>query len=127
MSRSSIYLAKRPVTGEIVAVLDATFENRLLNLIPAQSRAVQNGEIHELMLVDKAVDVANHVIVLGFLEVISGGVILIGDQATLDGAPLGEVVGFDQTHMPNHMNILVKGPLRRTEMRLGSKVSFRKQ
>lgn len=127
MSRSSIYLAKRPVTSEIVAILDATFENRRLDLIRAQSRAVQSGEIHELMLVDKAEEIADHVIVLGFIEVISGGIILISDKVSLDGAPIGEIAGFDQTHMPNHMNILVKGPLRRAEMRLGSRVSFRKQ
>jgi len=80
------------------------------------------------MLVNKTEQgIANQVIVLGFFEVISGGIILIGDQASIDGAPIGEVAGFDQTHMPNHMNILVKGPLKRPELRLGSKVSFRKE
>jgi len=80
------------------------------------------------MLVNKTEQgIANRVTVLGFFEVETGGIILIGDQASLDGAPIGEVVGFDQTHMPNHMNILVKGPLKRPELRLGSKVSFRKE
>lgn len=56
---------------------------------------------------------------VGFVEVVQGGVILVGDRVTLGGRELGRVVSFDYTHFPNHMSILVRGPLWETGRGLG--------
>ena len=37
-----------------------------------------------------------------------GDTICVGDKVYLDGALLGIVSGFDETHMPNHQNMVLK-------------------
>jgi hypothetical protein len=36
------------------------------------------------------------------------GVLIVGDTVLVDGRELGEVCGFDETHAPNHYNIVIK-------------------
>ncbi len=39
---------------------------------------------------------------------------------------LGALAGYDETHMPNHMNVVVKTPsLDESEIRVGDKVRFK--
>ena len=127
----SIYLDKRNVRGKFVALVDVTFERRGLKLIQASSRAVPRGEIHEVMVTDEEAVIGarvDHVMVLGFFEVEVGGVVLIGEKVYIDEDPVGEVAGFDLTHMPNHMNILIKAPqMMRPKVELGSRIVFRKE
>lgn len=87
------------------------------------SRAVRVGEIHELALTDDPraspgmrID---QVAYIGFVELTQGGVILVGDRVRLGKRVLGVVVGFDYTHFPNHMNILVCDRTRQTGHGLG--------
>lgn len=107
------YVAKRPVEAQVVCVLDAHSERRGMQLEIHPSRAVRAGEIHELALTGDPLAgpgaLVDQVYYIGFVEVVRGGVILVGDQVTLGDHDLGEVVGFDHTHFPNHMNILVRG------------------
>ena len=42
-----------------------------------------------------------------FLEIIRAGVIEVGDSVCHQGEILGRVIGFDETHFPNHYNILI--------------------
>ena len=108
----AIYGARRPIVGEIVALLHVTFQERGLDLIKARSRALTRGEIHELMVTDEEEAVpgggADRVSAIAFFEVIEGGLSVVGDQLFSGGTPLGEIAGYDMTHMPNHMNVLVK-------------------
>lgn len=126
------YVDKRPVEGQVVCVLDARSERRGMELDVHPSRAVPAGEIHELALTD---DPAAHpgtrverVAYVGFVEIDRGGVILAGDRVTLGGRLLGQVAGFDSTHFPNHLNILVRGPQwqtgRQLEVALEERVTF---
>jgi hypothetical protein len=75
---------------------------------------VPAGEIHELAVTDDPAAGpgarVERVAYAGFVEIVCGGVILVGDHVTLGPRQLGQVVGFDCTHFPNHMNILVRGP-----------------
>jgi hypothetical protein len=118
------YVSKRPVEGRIVCVLHARSERRGMQLEPHPSRAVPAGEIHELALTDDPAAVpgtrVERVAYVGFVEMVKGGVILAGDRVTLDGRELGRVAGFDCTHFPNHMNILVLGPQWQTGQELGA-------
>ena len=120
------YTAKRPVRGRIVCVLDARSEKRGMDVEIHPSRAVPGGEIHELAVTDDpqagAGTTVDRVAYLGFFEIEIGGVILVGDRVTIAGREIGHVVGFDNTHMPNHMNVLVKVDERHTGAELGLKV-----
>jgi hypothetical protein len=108
----SVYGDRRPVIGEIVALLHITFEDRNLELIPARSRGLRKNEIHELMITDEENagpgGGADRVSAIAFFEVLEGGLAVVGDKVSIEGKPLGRVAGYDLTHMPNHMNVLVK-------------------
>jgi len=108
----SVYGDRRPVKGEVVALLHATFEKRGLELIEPRSRALAGDEIHELMITDEAEAApgggADRVSAIAFFEIKRGGLAVAGDEVSVSGRTLGELAGFDLTHMPNHMNVLVK-------------------
>jgi uncharacterized protein YuzE len=62
---------------------------------------------------------------IGFFEVEEGGIILVNDQVTVDGQEVGQVVGFDFTHAPNHLNILIRTATPMTGLELGLKLGGR--
>lgn len=123
MVAANPYRAKSEVTGRVCAVLDLHYERRGLELIPQPSRAVRRGEVHELFLTDEAGagpgQAVHRVAVLGFFEVERGGVILRGDRVTIGGRFVGTVAGFDETHAPNHLNVVLRGPQARSGTDLG--------
>ena len=101
---------KVTVEAEVNVLLDVTFDERDLELIPQPSRALPAGEIHELMVTDEedAAEAgrADHVGVIGFMEITGGGVVAAGDEVRAGNETLGTVVGFDATHAPNHYNVV---------------------
>lgn len=124
----NVYGDRRPVEGEVVALLHVCFEDRGLKLIETKSRAVQLQEIHELMITDEDAAPgggADRVRAIAFFEVDRSGLIVVGDNVSVEGRPLGTLAGFDQTHMPNHMNIVVKAEsLDEPVIRVGNRVRF---
>jgi hypothetical protein len=124
----SVYGNKRPVDGEIVAILHIVFEDRGLKLIETKSRTLKLNEIHELMITDeyaKPGGRANRVRAIAFFEILKPGLIVMGDSVWVEDRQLGELVGFDLTHMPNHMNIVVRTEnLDEPKLRVGDKVRF---
>ncbi len=127
----SVYGDRRPVVGEVVALLHVTFEERGLDLIQSKSRALVEDEIHELMITDEEGAApgggADRVSPIAFFEVEEGGLIVVGDGVTLNDGLLGVVAGYDMTHMPNHMNVLLKAEsLEPPVLRVGDKLIFRK-
>jgi len=123
-----VYGDRRPVLGEVVALLHITFEKRGLKLIEARSRATPINEIHELMITNEEAAPgggANRVSAIAFFEVKCGGVIVVGDKVSIGGKALGDLAGFDMTHMPNHMNVLVKTrSLEAPSIRVGDPIEF---
>jgi hypothetical protein len=118
------FLKKRIVKASVVVVLKGTIHNRGLNLISPQSRCVREKEIFEFMIAEdegigpgKTADTVRY---LGFAEVATGGSIRAGDLVLSDGRLLGYVAGFDETHMPNHQNIVLRGDenVRETEEKM---------
>jgi uncharacterized protein YuzE len=95
------YVDKRDVVGRVVCILDARSENRGMEL-----------SIHPSRAMDK-------VAYIGFFEVKEGGIILVNDRVRVEGQEVGQVVGFDFTHAPNHLNILI-----RVGLKLGGRVVF---
>ena len=128
----STYAANRPVKGEVVTVLDSTHEARGLKLISTYSRALKKNSIHELIATDevdkKPGDTANRIAYLAFFEVARGGCIIVGETLFVDGEAVGAIIGFDETHEPNHINIIIGVKERATgpqlKIGLGSKIKF---
>ena len=105
---------KRELRGIFVAIMEGHATNRYLRLIKLRTRAISVAGIHELLLTDRAEikpgGIVDRVSFIGFFEVTLGGVLKVGEEARVDGKLLGDVIGFDLTHYPNHMNILLKAP-----------------
>lgn len=119
------FAERRKLMGEIVTVLDGRLDNRGLELIHARSRVLQKYEIHELILSveleAKPGSRVDRICYLGFFEVDQGGVIVSGDRIRIGESWSGTVAGFDETHCPNHLNILVTGD----DMQTGSELHLR--
>lgn len=116
------FFKKRAVEGAIVAVLSNKYEKRGVTLMPQPSRAVLKNEIHELMLTDESAapnDTVDRIFCLGFFEVSCPGVIVKGDTLSVAGRPVGKVAGFNDDHMPNHLNIVIHGKAPKTGEELG--------
>lgn len=128
----SPYHSATPIQGKLVVVLDGHLTGRGLNLIKPPSRAVQKHEIHELILTDEETAIPGGVVervwYAGFFEVLEGGMAIVGSPVTVDGIEIGTLAGFDETHLPNHLNIIVKSarPATGAELKLslGAAVTF---
>lgn len=107
------YAAKADVKGKLVAVLRGRYPDRGLELIAPVSRAVGRGQVHELIITDadaRPGDRVDPIAYIGFFAVEKPGVLVAGDSLAIAGKPVGVLAGFDETHMPNHLNLVVKGP-----------------
>lgn len=125
----SVYGDKRPVEAEVVAILHVEFEDRGLEFIQTKSRAVKLNEIHELMMTDENDAApgggADRVRAIAFIEITKSGLIVVGDNVTIEDRELGTLAGYDVTHMPNHINVVVKTEtLDMPAIRVGDKVRF---
>lgn len=121
--------SKRPVPGALVVVLDGYLENRALSLIQPISRAYPEHTIIELIATDEP-DVApggsvQAIAYLGFVELLASGVIVAGDEVVVRGEVVGTIAGYDDTHMPNHQNVIVSVAKRVSGKDLGWQVGER--
>lgn len=123
MFKFNPYAAKTPIKGNLVVVLEGKLEDRSLQLLTTISRALCKHEIHELILTDETEagpgKQVNKIAYLGFFEVTDGGVMVAGDELSIGGKKIGVIAGFDETHMPNHLNIVVKADTRNSGVELG--------
>lgn len=106
------YSSKTELSARLFAVLDLTTEDRGLSLIPQLSRAVRRGDVLELVCTDEdeagpalTVDRAAYI---GFAEVSEAGLLLCGDMVTVRQEEIGTIAGFDETHLPNHLNVVIR-------------------
>ena len=102
---------RRETKGQLVGVSGLASDKRGLVLIPQQTRVLCKNEIHEFLTTDevdagpnKTVD---RVACIGFFEITQGGCVAIEDPVFVDGKEIGKIAGFDETHFPNHYNIVV--------------------
>ncbi|NLP17688.1 MAG: hypothetical protein GX376_01205 [Firmicutes bacterium] len=106
------FACKRPVRGKLVAVLQESLENRGLRLMMPISRAFCRGDIHELIVTGeegaKPGRRVDKIAYLGFFEVELGGIVVSGDHVLIGERQIGIVAGFDGTHLPNHINVVLK-------------------
>jgi SAM-dependent methyltransferase len=93
-----------------------------MRLMQEQSRCIQAGELHEIVTSDEdrgGGERVDRVGFIGFAEFTNGGVIEVGDRVSCAGRELGTVLGFDDTHFPNHLNVLIRSEELRTAPSLG--------
>lgn len=123
MFKKNPYAMKLPCKGHLVVVLEGKMEGRKLQLMTPISRALLAGEIHELIVTDEEEagpgKEVNKIAYWGFFEVSQGTVVVSGDKIVIGHGVEGIIAGFDETHMPNHLNIIVKGVERKTGVELG--------
>ena len=128
----AVFAKKVPVRARLIVVLDGHLPHRGLELIPQETRGVRAGEVHELIGSVQPGIGANSVVdpisYLGFVEILNAGVIAAGDELRVNGVGVGRLAGFDYTHMPNHMNIVVSTDAGRSgidrSFELGDEVTF---
>jgi len=99
------------VEAEMIAILDARRHDRDMTLIKPLTRVVKKGEIHEFVMTDEA-DAKpgariNRVAYLAFAVITQEGILSVGDHLFCGTETIGQIVGYDETHMPNHMNIVI--------------------
>ncbi len=125
------YASKNDVHGSVVAVLRGTLQDRNLDLIPQPSRVVQKSDVHEVIVTDEDAVPGSRVArvaYVAFVEFQNGGVLVRGDQVSIGGRVVGHLSGFDLSHAPNHMNMVLGGDLVGGEERglqVGMDVLFR--
>jgi len=121
------YNSKVDIVGKVVVVLDGKLDNRELNLIQPISRAFAQHTIIELIGTNEQDaapgKVVNNICYLGFVELQNGGVILTGDKVFWNDKEIGEIAGYDDTHMPNHQNTIIKMNTRISGKELGIKLN----
>lgn len=121
------YHSKIDIVGRFVVVLDGKLDNRGLNLIKPISRAFPKNTIIELIGTDERNaepgSEVNNICYLGFVELLNGGVILSGDKVIWNDKEIGTIAGYDDTHMPNHQNTIVKMGKRISGKELGIKMN----
>ena len=116
---------KQTIEGRVVAVLEKKYEKRDITLISQFSRAVLKNEIHEIMITDEVVssdDEVNRIWILGFFEVTMPGIVVEGDQFKVGNRLIGTVCGFNDCHMPNHLNIVIHSDNPQTGIEMGVEV-----
>lgn len=105
-------LTKRSVRGKFVKLLSHTDDARNMHLIEFETRCVRRSELHEIVTTDRRGlgpgDVVDHIGFLGFAEFEVGGVVERGDVVAVDDQELGTVAGFDDSHFPNHYNVIIE-------------------
>jgi len=133
MFKQNPYAKKSEIKGELVVLLRGKYPDRGLNLIKPISRALNAGEVHELIVTDEDVKpggTVNSIAYIGFFAVSQPGVIVIGDEVQIGDKLIGSLAGYDETHMPNHLNIVIRGSTEDGEERglgLGDEVVFGQQ
>jgi hypothetical protein len=112
MEEKSLFTSKRLITGNWVAVMNHERHDRALHLSHYRTRCISAGEVHEFLICDNATDITlpiNDVAYLGFGELELSGVLEIGDYFYCEEKLIGRIIGFDETHFPNHYNIVLQG------------------
>ena len=135
MVKKSSYAQKKIIKGKVVVILDGKIDKRGLNLITPPSRAIKKNEIHEVIVTEEEDaapgKIVNNIAYVCFFEIEEGGVIVVEDKVYIGNKLIGNVIGFDDTHMPNHQNIILYAPKKKTgvelEINLDEKILFKKK
>ena len=135
MIKKSSYAQKKIIKGKLVVILDGIISKRGLNLIIPPSRAIKKNEIHEVIITEEEDaapgKIVNSIAYVCFFEVEKGGVVVVEDEVYIGKKLIGKVIGFDDTHMPNHQNIILYATEKKTgvelKINLDERILFKKK
>lgn len=102
----------RPVTGIVVAIVGGQGEGLDLTPMTEVVRVLQPEYVYELVYAGGLSGPGTtepRYTSLGFFEVKQGAVAVVGDDVRVRGSVLGEVTGFDGSHLPDHLHVIVGG------------------
>ncbi len=94
----------------VMCVLSNTLKNRNLKIIHAPSRAICEKNVIEIIATDihyinsKIIKDASY---LCFAECLSTAILFKGDRISLENKFKGIIIGFNEDHSPNHLNVVV--------------------
>ncbi|MEV7540885.1 DUF6917 domain-containing protein, partial [Pseudarthrobacter oxydans] len=104
--------SKLDVNTSVVRLLFHETDARGMRLSHHGSACVRRGEIHELVVTTDATDSAGSIIdrigYIGFIEFTEPAMLTRGDTFWYGNIPLGEFAGYDESHMPNHLNLILR-------------------
>ena len=115
-------IIKQDLIGRLLTVHGTVIKNRGLKPIIQKTRAIKAGEIHELILTDSIIDnnrIINNAAYIGFVVFLTSGLLKNEDKLYIRNNEIGVVIGFDETHIPNHLNILIYSKKFKTGLDLG--------
>jgi hypothetical protein len=125
LTSKDFFHSKKEIKGAVSVVLKGSLNNRGLNLINPISRAYKKHDIIELIATNETNatpgEIVNSIAYIAFVEVLNSGVILVGDPVLHKGKEIGKIAGYDDTHLPNHQNVIVKV----TEMKSGEELNLK--
>lgn len=126
LTSRDFFHSKVTIQGKVVVVLKGSLKNRGLNLIAPISRTFKKHDVIELIATDEQhaqpgenVDSISYI---AFVEILNSGVILVDDPVIHNGKEIGKIAGYDDTHLPNHQNVIVKVTEKKSGEELGLKV-----
>lgn len=110
---------------DFVMILGHVRDDRIMKAAAYVTRCVRAGEIHEFVKVPDVADASDQyrgAAYVGFAEFRNAAVIHVGQGLWINETLVGKIVGFDETHLPNHMNILIGTPDRVSGVDMGLRV-----
>lgn len=114
---------RRAVEAQLVVVMTNRVQTENRQLMKERSRALRRFDVHELLVTTDPIGPGDELTwgaFIGFFEVQVGGLVVVGDRLLLPPSErsepggrasqrsLGQVIGFEDHHMPNHLNLVVK-------------------
>lgn len=100
---------KAELSFKVSAVLANSVKGRNLQLVRPPTRVVAAGTVVEMVCTAELArpgQLVNDVAYLCFAETIRSGVLVVGDRLRARGLR-GVVLGFNEDHAPNHINVIV--------------------
>jgi hypothetical protein len=119
------HVTASPVEITFVMVLGHDRADREMEKGSFLTRCVQAGEVHELVAVNAgSLDNGKYhgASYLGFVAFNGPAVIYVGENLFVGGNRIGVLGGFDYTHFPNHMNILIETEQPTNGQKLGIRI-----
>jgi len=94
----------------VICVLSNMLKDRNLKIINAPSRAIYEKNVIEIIATD--IHYINSKIIkdvsyLCFVECLNTGILFKGDRISLENKFKGTIIGFNEDHSPNHLNVVV--------------------
>ena len=76
-------------------------------------RCIKRFEIHEVLVTKENADKTafrkkRRLTALGFIEFVCGGVLARGDGVQMGNDMVGQIVGFEDRHLPDYVGIVVR-------------------